>query len=292
MKANDIRKIYLTATGRTSVYPKDISCTTKSKQLSNKIFITGGIGDFLAIQRLHINPDFDGTFFLVTRSWHEIGEILKFTNPSSDYITVLKNFPDDWYSFLSKEHFLACADVRKIKYPPDLKNSEDFSISKVFPSIHKSKPTLLKNLLIEKDCYDTSAFKLPAEYIAVVMQSNRDAGHASRGRNFTKEEVEAVCTSSNIPKVCVFCQCTDLHNGFLHLKNTTVLESIQIIKKACGYIGIDSWLSVFAGWIMTSEQIKIKCINSHGIDNSCCYWPLLDPEKVLVSDISKINWGA
>ena len=292
MKAADIRKIYLAASGGANVYPKDTSCLAKSKQINQKICITGGIGDFLAIQRIAINLEFDGTIYLVTRSWHEIGEIINFTNPKTDYIPVLKQFPPDWYSFLSKDHFLACADVRKIKYPADLRNAEDFSISKVFPTIHKSKPSLLPNLLLENDCSDLSAFKLPKEYVALVLQSNRDTGHAARGRNFTLEEIDAVQSSSSIPKVCVFCQCSNPHTGFMHLKNTTVLQSLQIVKKACGYIGVDSWLSVFAGWVMSSQQIKIKCINSHGIDNANCYWPLLDAAKVLASDMTKITWGA
>lgn len=292
MKAADIRKIYLAASEGANFYPKDMSCLSKTKKNNRNICITGGIGDFLAIQRFTIDTDFNGTYFLVTRSWHEIGEIIRFTNSLSDYVAVLKEFPSDWYSFISKQHFTQCADVRKIKYPPDFINAEDFSISKVFPYIHKNKPALKSNLLIDKDCYDISAYKLPKEYIAIVMQSNRDTGHASRGRNFTQEEVEKVCSIDCIPKVCVFCQCSNPHPGFIHLKNTTVLESIQILKNASGYIGVDSWLSVLAGWTMPSERIKIKCINSHGIENACCYWPLLDPEKAIVSHLTEIKWGA
>lgn len=292
MKAADIRKIYLAASEGSSFYPKDVSCLSKNKQNSRKLCITGGIGDFLTIQRFTIDPEFDGTYFLITRSWHEIGEIIRFTNKLSDYVAVIKEFPSDLYSFISKEHFAQCADVRKIKYPPDLKNAEDYSISKVFPHIHKNKPSLKSNTLIDKDCYDISGYNLPKEYIATVMQSNRDTGHASRGRNLTQEEIEKISSVNSVPKVCVFCQCSNPHPGFIHLRNTTVLESIQIIKSASGYVGVDSWLSVYAGWTMPSDKVKIKCINSHGIENACCYWPLLDPEKTIVSDLTKINWGA
>lgn len=285
MKYDDIKKIYLKASTGISQYPKDISSISKSKKYNKKIFISGGIGDFLAIQRFCIEPDFDGTFFLVTRSWHEIGEIIHFTNPSAEYITVLKQFPADFYSFFTLEHFLACSSVRKLRYPPDIENSEDYSISNVFPEINQNKLKLLENRIITQECADIKNFKLPKEYISLVLQSNRDAGHAARGRNFTSEEIENTCSCSSLPKICLFCQCVDPNPNFLHLKNTTILQSIEILKKSSGYIGIDSWLSVIAGWVLPSDKVKIKCINNHGIENACCYWPSLDPKKSIVPKI-------
>ena len=45
---------------------------------------------------------------------------------------------------------------------------------------------------------------------------------------------------------------------------TTILEAIEILKHARGYIGIDSASSVLASQLFSGDNLKIKCVNPHG----------------------------
>lgn len=95
-----------------------------------------------------------------------------------------------------------------------------------------------------------------------------------------------------MPVICVFCNCVNPHPAARHVKNTSVLQSMEIVKKASGYIGVDSWLSVVAGWHLEADRLKIKCINQNGISNRKCYWPLRHSDDILHDDLLKeFKWG-
>ena len=52
------------------------------------------------------------------------------------------------------------------------------------------------------------------------------------------------------------------------------------IKESKKYIGIDSWLSVIAGYKFDDLDIKIKCFNPHGLNNRDCYYPLVKTDNL------------
>lgn len=59
---------------------------------------------------------------------------------------------------------------------------------------------------------------------------------------------------------------------FLNLTNkTNLFESIELLRKAEGYIGIDSWLCIIAPMFEVSD-IKIKSINTNLLLNYRCYF--------------------
>lgn len=59
---------------------------------------------------------------------------------------------------------------------------------------------------------------------------------------------------------------------FLNLTNKiNLFESIELLRNAKGYIGIDSWLSVVAP-MFGLHDIKIKSVNTNVLLNYRCYW--------------------
>jgi hypothetical protein len=53
---------------------------------------------------------------------------------------------------------------------------------------------------------------------------------------------------------------------------TSIQESLEILKLSSGYIGIDSFLSVFATKIFDNNNVIIKCYNKHGYEWKDVYW--------------------
>ena len=90
-------------------------------------------------------------------------------------------------------------------------------------------------------------------------------------RNFTIKDyynTESILKSNKMIGVIV----TDVESilpdkikdSFINLSGkTSIEESIEIMKACHGYIGIDSFLSVFATKIFDKNNVIIKCYNKH-----------------------------
>ena len=64
-----------------------------------------------------------------------------------------------------------------------------------------------------------------------------------------------------------------IKDSFINLSGkTSIEESIEILKACNGYIGIDSFLSVFATKIFDKNNVIIKCYNKHGDIWKNVYW--------------------
>ena len=65
----------------------------------------------------------------------------------------------------------------------------------------------------------------------------------------------------------------EIKDSFINLSGkTSIEESIEIMKACHGYIGIDSFLSVFATKIFDKNNVIIKCYNKHGDIWKDVYW--------------------
>jgi ADP-heptose:LPS heptosyltransferase len=64
-----------------------------------------------------------------------------------------------------------------------------------------------------------------------------------------------------------------IKDSFIDLSGkTSIEESIEILKACHGYIGIDSFLSIVASKIFTSNDVIIKSNNKHAYNWENIYW--------------------
>ena len=293
MNENQIRKIYAEKIKANSHYPKPIDNSPpkpKTDQLKISVLITGGIGDYIAIDPFCIRENKIAQIFLATRSHREIQSLINKLYPNINCFNLVNNFPNDLYCFQSLEHLIDVSSMKRISLPKSINRTIDYSINKIFPMIHNNSLTYKKSKILTEHLCSLSHLELPAKYITIAGSSNRDVRHANNGRNLTQEEYLQIANIPEIEKVCVFCQCNKPAEGIIHLKNTTVLESIEIVKRGCGYIGIDSWISVIGSWLFNKKNFVVKCINDHGINNVCCYWPFQADKNFIKNTIRSEDW--
>jgi hypothetical protein len=263
------------------------------KKNKKAVLVTGGIGDFLAIEPFFFANDEDiNTVFLATRGHFEIAELIRKKYKDIALRNLLPTFPKDLYCFVTKTQLIQCLKSRNIFYPIEFEKAEDYSIFKLFPQIHNDTAKLSPSRYMQDSLCDLAEFNLPKNYVALVGNSLRDTRTAATGRNFIPEEYENCLKCIAMPLVCVFCQCSNPNPAIMHLKGTSVIQSIELVKQSKGYVGIDSWLSVIAGQSLPADKVKIKCINQNGIVNKKCYWPKIWQEEILYKNLlDEFKWG-
>jgi len=260
----------------------------KHIERGKSILITGGIGDFIAIEPFILsNKPGISQIYLATRGWLEIAELIRKAYPSIAVKNIIQNFPRNKYCFLSYKDCFSYMREKNIKIPSDLTQCQDCSIIEIFPQIEKNHLEFAKSKFIENTFQDIKSLNLPKKYISLVSASSRDASHASRGRNLMDHEILNIKSKVNLPLVCVYCECINPDPDIIHMRKTNIFESIEIVKNSVGYIGIDSWLSVVAGWIFKETNMVVKCINDHGIRNRNSYWPILKDPSFLYRDLGE-----
>lgn len=52
----------------------------------------------------------------------------------------------------------------------------------------------------------------------------------------------------------------------------SILQSVEVVKRASGYLGIDSWCSVLAAKLFPACRLSIKSTWAHGWENRLSYW--------------------
>lgn len=254
----------------------------------NAILITGGIGDFLTIesfmndaQRIAID-----SIFYATRAQKPIQEI----------ISVLPNFPnlknhtvlwDDFskkFAFDSKNDVVQAVIFKNMKMAEPTARSKisrwnqllakvaDYSISKIFIEIPNLRPYNNSSFL-KYNLANISKFNLPKEYYVICPFSPNDRRNPAREFNHMDwkgllqilgDFPGVVLNNANDPIP---------NNNLINLSNqTTFLESIEILKKAKGYFGIDSSLSVLAAKLFDSPNLIIKSQNGHCYANKHIYY--------------------
>ena len=255
--------------------------------------ITGGIGDFLAIEPFVTNKLGNlEKIYLATRGHFEIAELIRCKYPEIVVKNLIPIFPKDQYCFTTKTQLVSYLKSKNMYLPPDIDKTEDMSIIKIFPQIHNDTIKFSGSRFNANEIVNVNQMNLPKNYVAMVSSSLRDARTAATGRNLTNVEIANCINNINMPVVCVFCNCSSPHPAARHLRNTSVLQSLEIVKNAKGYVGVDSWLSVVAGWNLAKDRLHIKCINQNGISNKKCYWPLHEKDNILFENLlHEFKWG-
>lgn len=240
---------------------------TPIRRLTSAV-VTGGIGDFMAIES-----------FLTQENRSSITQILLATRASRGIIELIRSCPslqhwkpvEVWNDFTRFFCFYSLEEVA-IRLEGNrhlhrlVSHSADLSIMKVFAEIEQSNISCQSSFMMEP-LADIEKYSLPENFFAICPYTIND--ERDHRRNVTPPEWESILRimeSKNTHGVVL-----NIGNGFIpshpllidFSNKTTLPESIEILKKSHGYLGIDSSLSVLATKLHSAKNLAIKSVNPH-----------------------------
>lgn len=246
-------------------YPKPATIRVE-RATSNKIFITGGIGDVLTLESFFSDQQRAAleTIYYATSKHVPIANIFKHlpNYPKlTNHIVVWDDFSSFW-AFCSKDEYLSrCRQFHK-EINQGVMSSGDFSIAAKFSTLDVYN----KSSVLEFPIAKIERFALPAQYFVLCPYST---DKRLKVRDFDAEDwlntlkllqdrgLQGVIINAGkdiIPE----------NKSIINLNNkTTILESIEILKKSQGYIGVDSCLSVLAAKLFAYPNLLVKSVNEH-----------------------------
>lgn len=246
---------------------------------SSTIFISGGIGDVLAVESFLTDEErakISSVYYATIKQPSVEALLCSLPNwPNlKDHVTVWNDFSNFW-CFYSLEDCLDKLKIFKKEVPLSLKRARDLSILKIFEDIKAKKLSYNGSSFVNNHLADISHFSLDQDYIVVAPFSsdkrirNRDFDHLDWKKCLLclKEyKMKGVVINSGPDSVP-----EDDH--LINLSNkTSLMEAVEILKKAKGYLGIDSWLSVLAPKLFDYPFLQIKSRNEHCYSNAYCYY--------------------
>lgn len=252
-------------------------------------FITGGVGDVLAVE-----------CFLTDAQRNELSTIYYATNKhilvenlfkSLDCFPKLKNHVKLWQDFSNFWAFYYLEDFiikSKFKNKKIFEDCLDLSIFTFFQKIKKEKISYNSCSFLEKKLTDIEHIDLPNEYIVV---SPCSTDKRLPDRDFSKEDWDQTNNflKKHDLKGVILYEGKDVLPEYKNIKNlqnkTSILESIEILKGAKGYIGIDSWSSVLAAKLFEEPYLQIKSINNHCYENAEIYYAPKTKFNFIVKEI-------
>lgn len=255
---------------------------------SPSLLITNGIGDFLTAESFW--PEWKRrrleTVYYATRQWRPIRELLeafgKFNFPNLKHHVVLWEDFDEAEAFC----FTSAGDVcQRVRVPPGI---EDFSIARVFPEVTEGLLHHTGSTALRYELADVTHLELPPRFFVIFPQTD---DNLPPERNFTTRDwLDALGWIDNAGgrAAVILGGPVDESDRFrrpepnprsaeldvLDLRgHTSILESIEVLKRAEGYLGIDSWLSVPASRLFRWPKLAIKCVrDTGGIQWRHVYW--------------------
>ena len=289
----------------------DIISYMKLNKNKKYAFVICGVGDFICIDYFINFKDIH--FIFVSKSSLLLKTLLTETEKNDK--SYVKHFAVYFnFDILNRPGF---NDVNEMfQCVPDLKllkkirqiNVVDITFFNYIQNIINCNPNieaLNKNnkFLKKTDCCEVKKkFNLPDNIILICpyTQDNRvncilcdnmhtETNNCIATRNFTINDyykTESILKSNKMIGIIV----TDVEtilpdkikDSFIDLSGkTSIEESIEILKLSSGYIGIDSFLSVFATKIFANDNVIIKCYNKHGYKWKDLYWYPLKPQLTI-----------
>ena len=273
---------------------KDILYEISCNDIDTFRIVTGGIGDFIAIDQF-FGYSFKKNIIFLTKQSLILKNLLQTYSSKNKYFALYYNF-----DIIKKPGFDDSDELYK-HFPIFKKlNIKIINISDIFPILSKK---LIADALFNKHCFlfenisidVKDKFNLPDKYIVICpyTEDNRiSCIHCKKShlkidkcpltRNFV--DIDYINTikflnENNITGVMlskVFIEISssiDINNNIINLSSkTTLVESIEILKHSCGYIGIDSFLSVIASKLDNCKKKYVKCNSTHPINFKHIYW--------------------
>lgn len=256
------------------------SRSTRPKQIEfdnkNTIFLSGGIGDTFAVESfLSDSTKKRMTSILYgTLKNKMLMELFQSANTYS-HITNHKVIWDDFSQFWCFYSYDECLKATGESDRSSTRIVLDLSILPIFRKVesgllHYNKSSFLIDQLANIDKID-----LPSQFIVVCPFSN---DKRMTGRDFNQRDWDNCLRSLQATNIfgVVLNQGNEAipeSAKLINLTNkTTICEAVEILKKASGYIGIDSALSVLAAKQFKASQLMIKSINDHCYRNAKHYY--------------------
>lgn len=229
-----------------------------------KALVTGSIGDWITIQSF-LSVDIEKIYFATCQHKY-LAELCKLTYPNIETICLY----DDW---TKRNNFLHKGELHYLTLPSDWNEVIDLSMIVVFNQIRKGllqyKSSPLWKLVNDN-------FNLPEKFIVTVFGSV--SGHLFKNRNFDENDWNNLIDF--LEKNDIKCVLLQEEYYTLSVPNhpriidfvgkTTFLETMSIMKKSIGYIGIDSCLCVLAAQL-EQNLFFVKSNNGHFHYNKSIY---------------------
>ena len=230
--------------------------------VKDTILFDGGIGDIITLESFFTDKQRQEfkKVYLATKHAKIISELWKKLYPNME-IKTLDLKPPDGFAFYQKSEVTKALGDNK---PEDWGNVEDWSIMTKFDMFDPDNHTY--SSLTKKKLADISHFNLPEKYAVIVNCSPSDT--RDRKRPLNKKDWKAifaklkrhglkgvVLVKGNNPNVPNHPDIIDMSN------QTTVLESIEILKNAKAYYGIDSFLSIIGSRVFSYPNLMVKTTN-------------------------------
>ena len=244
-------------------------------------FITGGIGDVLAVESFMSQQEKERlqTIFYATNK-HEHIEFLFKKNKAfknlTNHVVVWDDFSKFWcfHSMLEYQHKSNSVNNKVFSFCHDL------SIYKIFSEVKQGKLKYQESSFIKQKLTEINHLELPEKYITILPCST-DKRQSTRDFEENDWNNVMLYLEKNNTKGVVVNKGQDIipdHELLINMSNKTRLdESIEILKNSKGFLGIDSWLSVLAAKIFNPPYIQVKSQNGNCYENASCYYaPLTD----------------
>jgi hypothetical protein len=247
----------------------------KTNTSSASILLTGGLGDVLAIEAF-FSDGLRSKLKTICYATHKSGLIQSCFKAVPTYkvtsLIVWSDFKNFW-CFYSKAEVQAKLGTHRA--PVEFYMAQDYSINAVFPRIRTKDLVYNGSSFVNHTLADINQFSLPDSYLTVVPYSS-DKRIAERDFNdddwndllhyARQHALPLVVLNDKQEKVPTDPLITNLSG------KTTVVQAIEVVKKGCGYVGIDSSMSVIAAKVFTSDRLAVRSRNDHCYNNQDIYY--------------------
>ncbi len=228
------------------------------------ILITGGIGDFIAVEG-QLSPE----------ERERVGVVYYAAPAAAEIETLFRALPN--YPRLTRHVTLPTggtvlyerAEVEAVVGQVLPERVQDLSIRKRFPLL---RPYVGSSLLLTA----LAAVDVPDRpYVVVVPHST---WFSPAGRSFDDGDWGRLFQALESHDLAGVVLCRDRvaipsHPRLIDRQGElTILQSVEVLKRAAGYMGIDSWASVLAAKLFPACRMSVKNTWAHGFENRYSYW--------------------
>ena len=246
---------------------KTVKAKTQPVIEKQSVLITGGIGDVIALESYMTDEERAGleSVYYASRAHKPVRALIE---AMGDRFPSLKRHEvlwDDWtkmFCFYSKGEI-----PQKVHdLPDDWPRTADWSILNKFSEIQKRTRKYTGSGLVARSLADVSHLNLPAEFVAVVPYSDNDPNAKGRAFDFGdwsetlhflhRRRLKGVVLAVGDRKIPDDPSLVDLTN------KTTIVEAVEVLRLAKGYVGVDSCLSVVAAKLF-DDILVVKSRNPH-----------------------------
>lgn len=264
---------------------------TAEAQRPTKLFVSGGIGDVIALSCFLDVPESIESIHYATRNAEGVESYL--SRICRRDVTHLC----EWSDWSNRFCWFSLAEFVRTTGREDLSDAMDWSIASIFPRcdlVFRRFPWVSFSQENTRERYG-----LPACY-AVLHPFTRDK--RDPGRDLRFDEIRATleaARSAGLPVVAI----NDgdeppiTGDGVIDLTNvTSIPEAIEITLNATAFVGVDSVLSVVATKVLDADRLCVKTINPHCRRFAHLYFAPFRSFEFLTNDVrprlKELQWTA